>query len=72
METHQRPWRCRGSSAVPPQTEREIEAIETLDQWSGRNDRYFESREAAAGASTSCAWMSCGRKWELVIVAEEP
>ena len=45
---------------------REIEAVETLDQWSGRNDRYFKVR-GADGSLYILRFDEIRAEWELIM-----
>ena len=45
---------------------REIEAVETLDQWSGRTDRYFKVR-GADGSLYILRFDEIRAEWELIM-----
>lgn len=45
---------------------REIEAVEMLDQWSGRNDRYFKVR-SADGSLYILRLDELRAEWELIM-----
>jgi len=45
---------------------REIGAVETLDQWSGRNDRYFKVR-GADGSLYILRFDELRAEWELIM-----
>jgi hypothetical protein len=45
---------------------REIEAVETLDQWSGRNDRYFKVR-GADGSLYILRFDEIRAEWDLIM-----
>jgi hypothetical protein len=53
------PWRFRLDG-------REIEAVETLDQWSGRTDRYFKVR-AGDGSLYILRFDELQGEWELIM-----
>jgi hypothetical protein len=65
VETHQGyggvevPWRFRLDG-------REIEAVETLDQWSGHSDRYFKVR-GADGSLYILRFDELQAEWELIM-----
>jgi hypothetical protein len=44
----------------------EIEAVETLDQWSGRSDRYFKVRDAG-GRLYILRFDELRAEWELIM-----
>jgi hypothetical protein len=65
VETH----RGYGGVEVPRRFRldgREIEAIETLDQWSGRNDRYFKVR-GGDGSLYILRFDELRAEWELIM-----
>jgi hypothetical protein len=45
---------------------REIEAVETLDQWSGRNDRYYKVR-GVDGSLYILRFDELQAQWELIM-----
>ena len=65
VETHQ----GYGGVEVPRRFRldgREIEAVETLDQWSGRTDRYFKVR-GTDGSLYILRFDELRREWELIM-----
>lgn len=69
MQVHVETHSGHGGVEVPRRFRfdgREIEAVETLDQWFGRNDRYFKVR----GADGSLYILRCDElraEWELIM-----
>jgi hypothetical protein len=69
MQVHVETHSGHGGVEVPRRFRldgREIEAVETLDQWSGRNDRYFKVR-GGDGSLYILRFDELRAEWELIM-----
>jgi hypothetical protein len=69
MQVHVETHSDHGGVEVPRRFRldgREIEAVETLDQWSGRNDRYFKVR-GGDGSLYILRFDELRAEWELIM-----
>jgi hypothetical protein len=69
MQVHVETFSGHGGVEVPRRFRldgREIEAVETLDQWSGRNDRFFKVR-GADGSLYILRFDELRTEWELIM-----